>query len=167
MFINNKKTDNIQIMEVQYHLHGRRYQTRDEMKADYFHGLRQFYFWEMPRLQYQNPNLQIVRLLDKMPSPYLRFWFDNGKDVIIDCFGQEHLEILNRVMRTVGKSEARLKLEETLGRVSKQQNPALFGHERERFCGCEIPGAHPCPGIIRNPRFDQLEVDIGGGKIVY
>lgn len=155
-------------MEVQYNLHGRRYQTREEMKADYFHGLREFYFWEMPRLQYQNPNLQIVRLLDLMPSPFIRFWFDDGKDILIDCFAQEHRVILSRVLKTVGKSEARLKLEETLGCINNNQdNSALFGHGRERFCGCEVPGAHPCPGVVRNPRFDQLEVDIGGGTVVY
>lgn len=127
------------------------------MKQDYFHGLREFYFWEMPRLQYQNPKLQIVRMLDKMPSPFIRFWRDDGKDIIIDCFNQEYRVILNRVMRLVGKSETRLKLEESLKREgSVLENPALFGHQRERFCACEVPGQHPCPGVIRQPRFDQL-----------
>jgi len=134
------------------------------MKLDHFHGLREFYFWEMPRIQYLNPKLQIVRILDKMPSPFIRLWFDDGKDILIDCFKQGHQEILDRVIRLGGKSEKRMKLEETLKReVVGEDNPALFGFRRERFCGCEIPGQHPCPGVIVNPRFDQLEVDIGNG----
>lgn len=159
--------DSIRVMEVHYSLHGRKYQTREEKRKDYFHGLREFYFWEMPRIQYQNPRLQIVRILDKMPTPFIRFWFDDGKDIMIDCFNQSHREILERVIKTAGKSKERLKLEETLrGEIVGKDNPALFGYGRERFCACEVPGQHPCPGVIRNPRFNQLEVDIGGGKLV-
>lgn len=154
-------------MEVHYHLHGRRYQSREEMERDYFHGLRQFYFWEMPRIQYKNPHLQIVRILDKMPTPFIRFWSDDGNDIIIDCFSQSHQDILDRVVKVAGKTKERLKIEETIRKeVIGEDNPALFGHGRERFCACEVPGQHPCPGVIRNPRFDQLEVDIGGGKLV-
>lgn len=159
--------DDIRVMEVSYFLHGRKYQTREEMEKDYFHGLRTFYFWEMPRIQYQNPGLQIVRLLDKLPSPYIRFWKDDGGSIVIDCFNQKHEDILERVIKTVGKSNERLKLEETLKREKVgEENPALFGYNRERFCGCEVLGQHPCPGVIRTPTFDQLEVDIGGGKLV-
>lgn len=155
--------DHVRVMEVHYHLHGRKYQTREEMKNDIFHGLREFYFWEMPRIQYKNPHLQIVRMLDKMPTPYIRFWLDDSSDVIIDCFNQSHEDILSRVIKTVGKSNERLQLEETVRRKTVgEDNPALFGYGRERFCACEVPGQHPCPGVIRNPRFDQLEVDIGG-----
>lgn len=154
-------------MEVQYHLHGKKYQTTEQKKSDYFHGLREFYFWEMPRIQYQNPRLQIVRILDKFPTPFIRLWFDDGKDLVIDCFNQSHTDILNRLIKVAGKSEARLKLEETLRKeVIGEDNPALFGYERQRFCGCEVLGQVPCPGVIRTPTFDQLEVDIGGGKIV-
>lgn len=154
-------------MEVHYHLHGRKYQTRDEMKRDYFHGLREFYFWEMPRIQYQNPRLQIVRILDKMPSPFIRFWFDDGNSVIIDCYNQGYQDILRRVIRTVGKSEERLKMEEILRKeVVGEDNPALLGYRRERFCGCEILGQHPCPGTIRQPRFNQLETVINENKVV-
>ena len=154
-------------MEVHYSLHGKRYQTREERNADIFHGLRLFYFWEMPRIQYKNPNLQIVRILDKMPSPFIRFWFDDGKDLIIDCFKQDHRDILARVIKVAGKSESRLKLEKSLIQEStKQENPALFGHGRERFCACEVPGQHPCPGVIWNPRFNQFGRDIGGGKFI-
>lgn len=136
------------------------------MKKDYFHGLREFYFWEMPRIQYQNPNLQIVRYLDKFPTPFIRFWLNDGSDLIIDCFNQGHQDILQRVIKVAGKSESRLKLEEQLRKaVVGEDNPALFGHRRQRFCACEVPGQSPCPGVIRTPTFDQLEVDIGG-KIV-
>lgn len=154
-------------MEVHYSLLGRRYQTREEMKQDYFHGLREFYFWEMPRIQYKNPHLQIVRILDKMPTPFIRFWMDDGKDIIIDCFNQSHQDILKRVIKTAGKSEERLNLEETLRKeVIGEDNPALFGYRRERFCGCEVLGQTPCPGVIRQPRFDQVELNIGGNKFV-
>lgn len=159
--------DSLRVMEVHYSLHGWKYQSREEQKKDYFHGLRQFYFWEMPRIQFQNPKLQIVRILDKMPTPYIRFWFDDGKDLIVDCFNQSQHEILDRIIRVAGKSDKRLKLEETLRReVIGEDNPALFGFGRKRFCACEIPGQHPCPGVVINPRFDQLEVDIGNNKTV-
>lgn len=159
--------DPIRVMEVHYSLHGRRYQSREEMKKDYFHGLRQFYFWEMPRIQYKNPHLQIVRILDKMPTPFIRFWLDSGDSVIIDCFAQSHQDILKRVIKVAGKTKERLQIEETIRKeVVGEDNPALFGYRRERFCACEVPGQHPCPGVIRNPRFDQLETNIGGGKIV-
>lgn len=150
--------DTIKVMEVHYSLHGRRYQTKEEMRLDYFHGLRQFYFWEMPRIQYMNPHLQIVRFLDKMPTPFIRFWLDNGNDLKIDCFNQNHQEILRRVIKVAGKSEELL----NQMKLSVEDNPALFGYNRERFCGCEVPGQHPCPGVVRTPRFNQLEVDIGG-----
>lgn len=159
--------DPIKVMEVHYSLHGRRYQTREEKRADYYNGLREFYFWEMPRIQYKNPHLQIVRILDKMPTPFIRFWLDNGEDILIDCFNQGHQEILKRVIRVAGKSDERLKLEETIRRgVIGEDNPALFGYNRERFCACEVPGQHPCPGVIRTPRFDQLEIDVGGKIVV-
>lgn len=155
--------DYVRIMEVHYHLHGKKYQTRDEKKQDCFQGLRDFYFWEMPRIQYLNPKLQIVRIVDKMPTPYIRFWLDDGRDVIIDCYAQTHKDILKRVISTVGKSENRLSIEESLRKtVVGEDNPALFGYGRDRFCACEIPGQHPCPGVIRNPTFDQIETDIGG-----
>lgn len=136
------------------------------MENDIYHGLRQFYFWEMPRIQYKNPKLQIVRILDRMPSPFIRLWYDDGKDVIIDCFNQSHQDILQRLIKIAGKSKERLKLEETVRKeVVGEDNPALFGYRRERFCMCEVPGQHPCPGVIQNPRFDQLERDIGGGVL--
>lgn len=149
--------DFVRIMEIHYHLHGRRYQTKEEKEADQFNGLRQFYFWEMPRIQYKNPQLQIIRILDKMPTPYIRFWLDDSEDVIIDCFGQSHQEILSRIIRTLGKTEERLLLEKSVRQGSG--NPP-FGYGRDRFCGCEVPGQHPCPGVVLNPEFDQLEVDI-------
>lgn len=159
--------DNISIMEVHYHLHGRRYQSREEKKKDHFHGMREFYFWEMPRIQYLNPNLQIVRHLDKMPSPFIRFWYKDGTDILFDCFNQSRSEILNRIVEVVGKSKERLKLEATIKKeVDGEENPALFGYNRERFCGCEVLGQHPCSGVIRNPRFSQIETDIGG-KLVF
>lgn len=159
--------DTLRVMEVHYHLHGRKYQTSEEKKSDYFHGLRSFYFWEMPRIQYLNPKLQIVRILDKMPTPFIRCWFDDGKDLLIDCFNQTQEDILDRLIKTAGKSEKRLKLEEALRReVVGEDNPALFGYRRKRFCGCQVTGQHPCPGVTINPRFDELEVDIGQGVTV-
>lgn len=153
-------------MELHYNLHGKRYQTREEKKLDRFNGLREFYFWEMPRIQYQNPKLQIVRFLDLMPSPYIRFWSEDGDNILIDCFGQTHPEILDRVIKIAGKSEDRLALEESVRKdLVGEDNPALFGYQRERFCGCEVPGQCPCPAVVRNRQFNQIEVDIGG-KVV-
>lgn len=121
----------------------------------------------MPRIQYKNPKLQIVRHLDKMPSPYIRLWFDDGKDLLIDCFRQKHEDILQRLIKIGGKSEERLRLEDSIrNEVIGGDNPALFGWGRQRFCGCEVLGQTPCTGVIRTPRFNQLELDIGAGTKV-
>lgn len=160
--------DHIRVMEVQYHLHGRKYQTREESESDFFQGLRQFYFWEMPRIQYQNPKLQIVRILDKLPTPFIRFWLHDGSDILIDCYRQNRHEILERVIKVAGKSETRLKLEKQMMNESVgEHNPALFGYDRERFCACEVPGQHPCPGVIRQPYFDQILLKLSSGRKVF
>lgn len=158
--------DQLRVLEVHYSLHGRKYQTHEQKTKDIYAGLRSFYFWEMPRIQYKNPKLQIVRHLDKMPSPFIRLWFDDSTDLIIDCFKQTKEDILERLIKVGGKTIDRLALEEAIRKeIVGEDNPALFGWGRKRFCGCEVLGQSPCPGVIRVPRFDQLEVDIGG-KII-
>ncbi|KAG9510186.1 putative 28S ribosomal protein S25, mitochondrial, partial [Fragariocoptes setiger] len=144
--------DEVRVMEVHYHLHGKKYITPEEQRNDRFNGLRQFYFWDVPRIQYKNPQLQIVRFLDKMPTPYIRCWLDDGSDILFDCFHQSREEINERLHKVIGKSDERLKLEQSVkSEVEAKDNPAIFGYGRERFCMCEVLGQHPCPGIFKEP----------------
>lgn len=140
-------------MEVHYSLHGKKYISDEERSKDRFNGMRDFYFWEMPRIQYKNPSVQIVRHLDKMPNPFIRCWLEDGSDVLFDCFHQSREEILQRLIKTLGKSRVVKSIES-----EKEVNPALFGWQRPRFCMCEIVGQSPCPGTIRNEKFNDLEV---------
>ena len=59
----------------------------------------------MPQIQYQNPSLQIVRFTEMSPNPFIRCWLDNGKDVIFDCDSQSKEQIMQRLIKTLGKTE--------------------------------------------------------------
>ena len=127
-------------------------------------GLREFYFWEMPRIAYQNPNLQIVRFLDTEPLPFIRCWLNDGKDVLFDCDNKDRRTILNQVVKTLGdKSASRFNVEQQEAAVT-HINPATFGILRPRACMCDCPGQVPCPGLVSLPmgmrgKFTRYQVD--------
>ncbi|KAI1278762.1 putative 28S ribosomal protein S25, mitochondrial [Halotydeus destructor] len=144
----------VKVMEVHYNMFWRNF---DKPKySDPHDGLREFFFWEIPHIQYKNPNVQIVRFLEMTPLPFIRCWLDDGKDVMFDCDSKDRSSILQHLTRTLGKTKAFQEMETMLKKQGaigdeKQDNPAMFGFNRKRFCMCEVPDQVPCPGLIDLP----------------
>jgi len=142
--------DRVKIMAIHYNMYWRR---EDKPKYDAHFGMREFYFWHVPHIQYKNPNVQIVRMLEMTPTPFIRCWLDDGKDVLFDCDSKSKDDILEQLIKTLGKTKERLALEASLN-ISQQSedNPAIFGFGRKRYCLCEVPGQVPCPGVVPLPK---------------
>ena len=125
----------IKVMEVHYNMHFRQHECRHLIKYGNPHiGLRDFYFWFIPQIQYKNPNLQIVRFLEMTPTPFIRLWFDDGKDVLVDCDSKSKEDILEHLIKVFGKSKKVTSLEKALQNSQDEHNPALFGFNQRRFC---------------------------------
>ncbi|KAI7685958.1 hypothetical protein SSS_07755 [Sarcoptes scabiei] len=113
----------------------------------------ELYFWNMPQIQYMNPNVQIIRFVDETPNPFIRCWLSNQQDVIFDCDSQSKEQILDRIIKTLGKTKEQLKYESSINvQQVSEDNQAIFGYNRKRFCMCEVPGQCPCPGVIQLPK---------------
>jgi small subunit ribosomal protein S25 len=72
------------------------------------------------------------------------------KNCFIYLFLQTNVEIVDRLVKTLGKRKEVLE-DEALA-AEKKDNPANFGPGCERFCPCELPGQLPCPAIIPVPK---------------
>lgn len=100
-----------------------------------------------------NPNVQIVRFLEMTPNPFIRCWLNDGKDILFDCDSQSKDEILNRLIKTLGKTEKQLEYEAKINvKQVSEDNMAIFGVNRKRFCMCEVLGQCPCPGVVQLPK---------------
>ncbi|KAG5314289.1 RT25 protein, partial [Acromyrmex insinuator] len=130
--------DKIQIMSINYNTYGSRHR-----------GTRDFVFWHLPQLQYKNPNVQIVTFRNITPSPFIKCYYANGKTMLIDIDSKSKDDILDHLLKVVGKSLDVLK-EEAIAQ-EKKTNPANFGVGCDRSCICHIPGQVPCPGIVPLP----------------
>lgn len=58
--------DNIKIFSINYNTYGEHHQ-----------GAKNFIVWTLPRLQYKNPEVQVVTFKNMTPSPFIRCYFDN------------------------------------------------------------------------------------------
>ena len=83
------------------------------------------------------------------PNPFIRCWLEDGKDVLFDCDSKSRHEILSQVIKTLGKSEEIYAMEKS---ISAEENPAIFGFKRKRWCMCSVPGQCPCTGVIQLPK---------------
>lgn len=110
---------------------------------------RDFVFWSFPQLQYKNPAVQCVTFKNMTPSPFIRCYFEDGKEILIDVDSKNRIEILNHLIKVVGKSQEVLEAEAKAR--EKKDNPANFGYGCSRACICEIPGQIPCPGVLPLP----------------
>ena len=100
-----------------------------------------------------NPSVQIVRFLEMTPNPFIRCWLSNGQDVMFDCDSQSREQILNRMVGVLGKTKAMIAREvSTNVQQASEENAAIFGVDRERFCMCEVPGQCPCPAVVKLPK---------------
>ncbi|XP_008545551.1 probable 28S ribosomal protein S25, mitochondrial [Microplitis demolitor] len=130
--------NSIQIFSINHNTHGEHNQ-----------GIKDFIFWYVPQVQYNNPDVQINIFRNITPSPFIRCYYDNGKRMLIDVESKSKEEIMEHLIRVVGKSKD--VLEKELAAAQKKANPANFGNECPRHCICEIPGQLPCSGIVPLP----------------
>uniref|UniRef100_A0A8C4T8V5 Small ribosomal subunit protein mS25 n=1 Tax=Erpetoichthys calabaricus TaxID=27687 RepID=A0A8C4T8V5_ERPCA len=131
----------VKIMTVNYNTHG-----------ELSEGARKFVFFNVPQIQYKNPWVQVVMFKNITPSPFLRFYLDDGSQVLVDTEGKTNKEILQHVKKILGKPEEVLRAEELAKMV--HSNPANFGPKKyfPRECMCEMEGQVPCPGLIPLPK---------------
>jgi len=113
-------------------------------------GVQDFVFWKLAQVQYKNPSVQIVELKNMTPSPYITCYLEDGREVLFDVDSQNSDTILDRLIRTLGKSEETLEEEARLS--EKKDNPANFGRGCGRWCICSVPGQVPCPGLVTLPK---------------
>ncbi|XKL68299.1 hypothetical protein PGB90_003790 [Kerria lacca] len=113
-------------------------------------GLRDFVTWHFPQIQYKNPDVHCIYIKNIMPTPFIRVFLDNGDDVIVDVDSKERKEILNHVIKVLGKPTFVLK-DELLAK-EKKENPANFGYMCTKHCICQILGQVPCPAIVPVPK---------------
>ncbi|KAK0179157.1 hypothetical protein PV327_007975 [Microctonus hyperodae] len=132
-----KKT--IQILSINYNTAG-----------DHHEGARQFVFWHLPQLQYKNPDVQILPLKNMTPSPFIQCFYENGKRMLIDIDSKNKDEILEHLIKVIGKSEKLLE-REAIASI-KKENPANIGNGCSKHCICEVPGQLPCPSIVPVPQ---------------
>ncbi|CAO1358047.1 unnamed protein product [Diamesa hyperborea] len=130
--------DKIKIISINYNTFGEHHQ-----------GAKNFVFWNIPQLQYKNPDVQVVTFKNMTPSPFIRCYFEDGKQLLIDIDSKSKDEIEKHLINVVGKSRETLEAEAML--AEKKDNPANFGVGCQRGCICEIPNQLPCPGIVPLP----------------
>ncbi|XP_031844626.1 mitochondrial ribosomal protein S25 [Nomia melanderi] len=130
--------DAIQIFSINYNTHGEHHQ-----------GAREFVFWNVPQIQYKNPEVQVITFKNLTPTPFIKCYYDDGKTMLIDVDGKSKEDILYHLIKVVGKTTENLQKEEQIRNL--RDNPAYFGYGCERSCICVIPGQVPCPGTVPLP----------------
>uniref|UniRef100_A0A8C1UW13 Small ribosomal subunit protein mS25 n=1 Tax=Cyprinus carpio TaxID=7962 RepID=A0A8C1UW13_CYPCA len=121
-------------------------------KGETVEGARKFVFFNIPQIQYKNPWVQIMMFKNMTPSPFLRFYLDDGEQVLVDVEGKDHKEITNHVKMILGKSDKVLEAE-ALAKM-ELSNPANFGPKKYflRECFSEVEGQVPHPGFVPLPK---------------
>ncbi|XP_037937997.1 probable 28S ribosomal protein S25, mitochondrial [Teleopsis dalmanni] len=130
--------DKIKIFSVNYNTFGKHHE-----------GAKEFVFWNIPQVQYRNPNVQVLTLKNMTPSPFVRCYYEDGRDLLVDIDSRSRHEILEHLIKVLGKTKAQLDAEARL--AERKDNPANFGYGCDRHCICEIPGQLPCPGTVPLP----------------
>jgi len=118
-------------------------------KFESHQGTVDFVHWHSAQLQYHNPDVQVISFRNLTPTPFLRVFFDNGQDMLMDVDRQTKDEVHQRIVDTLCKTEEELKEERKASAI--KQNPAHFGYGCPRHCMCEIPGQIPCPALVPLP----------------
>ncbi|XP_078065414.1 small ribosomal subunit protein mS25 isoform X1 [Mustelus asterias] len=113
---------------------------------------RKFVFFNIPQIQYRNPWVQILMFKNMTSSPFLRFYLDDGEQVLVDVEGKNHKQIVEHVKTVLGKSDALLEADEQVQK--EHSHPAHFGPKKYclRECMCEVEGQVPCPGVVPLPK---------------
>ncbi|KAG7205582.1 hypothetical protein KM043_007553 [Ampulex compressa] len=131
--------NNIQIFTINYNTHG-----------DHHKGCREFVFWHLSQIQYKNPKVQVITFKNITPTPFIKCYYSNGNTMLIDVDNRNNEDIMNHLLKVVGKSEQILQ-QESIAKT-KKENPASFGQGCSKACICLIPGQVPCTGTIPLPK---------------
>nr|XP_020485186.1 28S ribosomal protein S25, mitochondrial [Labrus bergylta] len=131
----------VKIMTVNYNTHG-----------ELSDGARKFVFFNIPQIQYKNPWVQIMMFKNMTPAPFLKFYLDDGEQVLVDVEGRDHKQISQHVKKILCKSEEVLQGEAQ--EKMQASNPANFGPKKYclRECICEVDGQVPCPSTTPLPK---------------
>lgn len=84
------------------------------------------------------------------------YFVEDGKTMLIDSEDKSRDEILEHLIKVVGKSKETLMKEATDQKI----NPANFGVGCKRSCICHVPGQVPCPGIVPLPDHMRAKIII-------
>ncbi|XP_053990494.1 probable 28S ribosomal protein S25, mitochondrial [Hylaeus volcanicus] len=128
----------IQIFSINYNTHGLNHQ-----------GVRDFVFWNLPQIQYKNPSVQVITFKNMTPTPFIRCYYDDGKTMLIDVDNRNKEDIMEHLIKVVGKSEEILR-QESISK-EKRESSANFGIGCPRSCICVVPNQVPCPGTVPLP----------------
>ncbi|VVC28356.1 Thioredoxin-like fold,Ribosomal protein/NADH dehydrogenase domain [Cinara cedri] len=131
--------DRIKIFSVHYNTLGENH-----------HGTREFVFWHLPQIQFKNPDVQVLTLKNMTPTPFIRCYMNDGKDMLIDVDNRDKDRIHDHILEVLGKPKETLEME-AMAR-EKKDNPANFGYMCEKHCMCEILGQVPCPSVVPLPK---------------
>ena len=88
-------------------------------------GAQDFVFWNIPQVQFKNPDIQIVTLKNMTPSPFITCFLEDNTKVYFDVDSQTNKEILDRLIQTLGKTKETLDAEAQA--AAEKNNPANFG----------------------------------------
>uniref|UniRef100_A0A0P4WN49 Small ribosomal subunit protein mS25 n=1 Tax=Scylla olivacea TaxID=85551 RepID=A0A0P4WN49_SCYOL len=131
--------DRVKIFTVNYNVYG-----------NHHRGAKDFVFWHLAQLQYNNPAVQVATFKNLTPTPFIRVFFENGEEALVDLDSRPRQEIVEHIKKVFCKTDTKL-AEERLERESKD-NPASFGWGCDRQCICEVPGQVPCPAVVPLPK---------------
>jgi small subunit ribosomal protein S25 len=76
----------------------------EEETEQHHSGARDFVFWNLPQVQYRNPDVQIVTFRNLTPSPFITCFLEDSSKIYFDVDSQSNKEIMDRLVRTLGKS---------------------------------------------------------------
>lgn len=131
--------DRIKIVSIHYNTLGENHR-----------GTRDFVFWHLPQIQFKNPDVQVLTLKNMTPTPFIRCFMNDGKDLLIDVDNRDKDRIHDHVLEVLGKPKATLQMEAMA--KEKKDNIANFGYMCEKHCMCEIFGQVPCPAVVPLPK---------------
>ncbi|KAJ8786021.1 hypothetical protein J1605_006601 [Eschrichtius robustus] len=106
--------DSVKVMTVSYNTHG-----------ELGEGARKFVCFNIPQIQYKNPWVQIMMFKNMTLTPFLRFYFDSGEQVLVDVETKSNKQVVEHLKKILGKNEETLKKEEQ--EKNQLSHPAHFG----------------------------------------
>ncbi|KAF2365914.1 Ribosomal protein/NADH dehydrogenase domain [Trinorchestia longiramus] len=113
-------------------------------------GMKEFAYWNLNQLQYNNPDVQILTFMNLTPAPFFRAFCDTGEDILVDVDGYDRVSIVKHLRKVLGKSGAKIAAD-ALKKDPIQPNPAHFGWGCWRQCICTTLGQVPCPALVSLP----------------